>query len=49
MSEKETQEGVFLLPWSLATISTRLFCQTPTQLCGWDEDTNKQDEPGDAD
>ena len=22
-----------LLPWSLAMISTRSFCQTPTQLC----------------
>jgi hypothetical protein len=34
VSEKETQEGVVLLPWSLGMISTWSFRQTPTQLCG---------------
>ena len=32
MSVKPTYEGVVLLPISLAMISTRSFCQTPTQL-----------------
>ncbi|KIK23419.1 hypothetical protein PISMIDRAFT_100544, partial [Pisolithus microcarpus 441] len=32
LSRKATYEGVVRLPWSLAMISTRSFCQTPTQL-----------------
>lgn len=32
VSVKPTYEGVVLLPWSFAMISTRSFCQTPTQL-----------------
>jgi len=32
LSEKETYEGVVRFPWSLAMISTRSFCQTPTHL-----------------
>lgn len=32
LSEKATYEGVVRLPWSLAMISTRSFCQTPTHL-----------------
>jgi len=31
VSVKATYEGVVLLPWSLAMISTRSCCQTPTQ------------------
>merc|ERR1719420_2492044 len=31
-SEKDTYDGVVRLPWSLAMISTRSSCQTPTQL-----------------
>ena len=31
VSVKATYEGVVRLPWSLAMISTRSFCQTPTQ------------------
>ena len=31
-SENETYDGVVRLPWSFAIISTRSFCQTPTQL-----------------
>mmetsp|Transcript_20019 Transcript_20019/g.55616 ORF Transcript_20019/g.55616 Transcript_20019/m.55616 type:complete len:214 (+) Transcript_20019:1573-2214(+) len=31
-SVKPTTEGVIRLPWSLAMISTRPFCHTPTQL-----------------
>jgi hypothetical protein len=30
VSVKATYEGVVRLPWSLAMISTRSFCQTPT-------------------
>lgn len=32
LSEKETYDGVVRLPWSLAMISTRSFCHTPTHL-----------------
>merc|ERR1719330_367251 len=31
VSLKATYDGVVRLPWSLAMISTRSFCQTPTQ------------------
>jgi len=31
VSVKATYDGVVRLPWSLAMISTVLFCQTPTQ------------------
>ena len=31
-SVKATYDGVVRFPWSLAMISTRSFCQTPTQL-----------------
>jgi hypothetical protein len=33
-SVKPTYEGVVRLPWSLAIISTRSFCHTPTHLQG---------------
>ena len=31
VSLNATYDGVVLLPWSFAMISTRSFCQTPTQ------------------
>jgi hypothetical protein len=38
VSVKATYEGVVRLPWSFAMISTRSFCQIPTQLRRADEE-----------